>query len=120
MRTRSWVLGLVAVVAVVVPALSCSSTTPEDVATSPSAVAPSAVAPSAVTSSAVAPSDATSPAVTSPAQGAIVVHDGGPGEPFDHRLLGTNLPAWVGPARLADPAFVAATIASGATVIRMP
>ena len=50
----------------------------------------------------------------------VVVHDGGPGTPFDRRLLGTNLPAWVGPAQLADPAFVAATIASGATVIRMP
>ncbi len=50
----------------------------------------------------------------------VVVHDTGPGTPFDRRLLGTNLPAWVGPAQLTDPAFVAATVASGATVIRMP
>ena len=51
---------------------------------------------------------------------AVVVHDQQPGTPFDRRLLGTNLPAWVGPARLADPAFIAATVASGTTVIRMP
>ena len=50
----------------------------------------------------------------------VVVHEHQPGQPFDRRLLGTNLPAWVGPAQLADPGFVAATKASGATVIRMP
>ena len=50
----------------------------------------------------------------------VVVHDQQPGTAFDRRLLGTNLPAWVGRPLLVDPAFVAATVASGATVIRMP
>ncbi|MEO5900971.1 MAG: alpha-L-arabinofuranosidase, partial [Ilumatobacteraceae bacterium] len=43
-----------------------------------------------------------------------------PGTTFDRRLLGTNLPAWVGPGRLADPAFRAGVVSSGTTVIRMP
>jgi hypothetical protein len=40
--------------------------------------------------------------------------------PLDPRLLGTNVPAWVGPERLRDASFIDATIASGASVIRMP
>lgn len=88
MRTRGWVLGLLAVVAGIALVVAGSSSTPV--------------------------ADGPRPAA------AIVVHDGAAGTPFDHRLLGTNLPAWVGPARLADPAFVDATIASGATVVRMP
>ena len=39
---------------------------------------------------------------------------------FDRRLLGTNVPAWIGPERLADPGFRSETVASGATVLRMP
>ena len=42
------------------------------------------------------------------------------GRPFDRRLLGTNVPAWIGPARLADPEFVAATVDSGVSLLRMP
>jgi hypothetical protein len=42
------------------------------------------------------------------------------GGAFDRRLLGTNVPAWVGPDRLADPDFQQQYIASGATVVRMP
>jgi hypothetical protein len=40
--------------------------------------------------------------------------------PFDQRLLGTNVPAWLGPERLSDPEFVEATLESGTTLIRMP
>lgn len=43
-----------------------------------------------------------------------------PGSPIDRRVLGTNLPAWLGPAAVADPAFREAAIASGTTLIRMP
>lgn len=50
----------------------------------------------------------------------VAVHDTEAGIPFDRRLLGTNVPAWIGPARLADPAFTAGIVSSGATVIRMP
>ena len=39
---------------------------------------------------------------------------------FDRRLLGTNVPAWLGPERLGDPDFQSEAIASGATVFRMP
>ena len=40
--------------------------------------------------------------------------------PFDRRLLGTNVPAWIGPERLADPEFVTATVESGVSLLRMP
>ncbi len=40
--------------------------------------------------------------------------------PFDRRLLGTNLPAWLGPQRLRDPGFQQLAAESGATVMRMP
>ena len=40
--------------------------------------------------------------------------------PFDRRLLGTNVPAWIGPERLADPEFQAATKESGVSLLRMP
>lgn len=42
------------------------------------------------------------------------------GMPFDKRLLGSNLPAWLGPERLNDPRFQARTAASGLRVIRLP
>jgi hypothetical protein len=42
------------------------------------------------------------------------------GAPFDKRLLGSNLPAWLGPERLNDPRFQARTAASGVSVIRLP
>ena len=38
----------------------------------------------------------------------------------DQRVLGTNLPAWLGPTHMSDPVFRARTVASGVTVIRMP
>jgi hypothetical protein len=40
--------------------------------------------------------------------------------PFDRRLLGTNLPAWVGPERMTDPAFQAEAVATGTSLLRMP
>jgi hypothetical protein len=40
--------------------------------------------------------------------------------PFDRRVLGTNVPAWVRPEKLADPTFQQLAIASGASVVRMP
>jgi hypothetical protein len=55
-----------------------------------------------------------------PAPAAITVRTDEPARPFDRRLLGTNVPAWLGPATLEDPRFQALTIASGATVLRLP
>lgn len=43
-----------------------------------------------------------------------------PSQPFDRRLLGTNLPAWIGPDRLADPLFIEAAVESGTSLVRMP
>ena len=40
--------------------------------------------------------------------------------PLDRRLFGTNVPAWLGPDRLADPAFLASTAALGTTLLRFP
>jgi hypothetical protein len=40
--------------------------------------------------------------------------------PIDPRVFGSNLPTWLGPARLEDSTFRARTIASGLTVIRLP
>ena len=38
----------------------------------------------------------------------------------DPRLLGTNLAAWMGPAAMSNATFLARTLASGVTVVRMP
>ena len=50
----------------------------------------------------------------------ITVADSTPTRMFDRRLLGTNVPAWIGADRLADPEFRAATIGSGTSLLRMP
>ena len=50
----------------------------------------------------------------------IVVDVAAPTTTFDRRLLGTNVPAWLGPQRLADAEFQAATNESGASLVRMP
>lgn len=42
------------------------------------------------------------------------------GVPLPRELLGTNVPAWLGPATLEDPAFQEVTVASGASLLRMP
>ncbi|MEP4651652.1 MAG: alpha-L-arabinofuranosidase [Ilumatobacter sp.] len=50
----------------------------------------------------------------------ISVDVAGTPQPIDPHVLGTNLPAWIGPERLADDAFRAEIIASGTTMLRMP
>jgi alpha-L-arabinofuranosidase len=40
--------------------------------------------------------------------------------PLDRRLFGTNVPAWLGPDTLADPAFRAAIEGLGTTLLRFP
>lgn len=51
---------------------------------------------------------------------AITVRTDGRARPLEPRLLGTNVPAWLGPSTLEDPAFQALTAASGTTVLRLP
>jgi hypothetical protein len=96
------------VVAVVLAAGSCSSSHPLPASES---------APASGTAS--SPTAASAP---TRADGAvsISVDTTTPSGTFDRRLLGTNVPAWVGPEKLADPAFIASTVASGATLLRMP
>jgi hypothetical protein len=52
--------------------------------------------------------------------GRVVVHTDQPVAPFDHRLLGTNVPAWLLPQLVADEQFRALTVASGTTLLRLP
>ena len=52
--------------------------------------------------------------------GEIVIKTSAPSKPFDARLLGTNVPAWLGVERLGDADFQAKTVALGTTVVRMP
>jgi hypothetical protein len=54
------------------------------------------------------------------ADSADIVEVSGTSTPFDRRLLGTNVPAWLGPERLADAEFQAATKESGVSLLRMP
>ena len=75
-------------------------------------------APSGSDAEPAATAAATAPSDVAPDQ--VVVAAGRPGRPLDRRLLGTNVPAWIGPDRLADPAFREATVASGTTLLRMP
>lgn len=42
------------------------------------------------------------------------------GVPIDRRLLGTNLPAWLGAERLGDAEFQQRSVESGTTLLRMP
>ena len=53
------------------------------------------------------------------AAGEITIHADS-ARPLDRRLFGTNVPAWLGPDKLADPAFQAATTALGTTLLRFP
>jgi hypothetical protein len=53
-------------------------------------------------------------------QPALTVRNDLPGRPIDRRVLGTNLPAWLGPERLADPVVQRATVESGVSLLRMP
>ncbi len=60
------------------------------------------------------------PSATPPPDAQIVVRADGPARPFDQRLLGTNVAAWLGPELLANPEFQASTVALGTTLLRMP
>lgn len=50
----------------------------------------------------------------------LVISQASAGIDIDRRLLGTNLPAWLGPERLGDPELRRRTIESGTTMLRMP
>jgi len=50
----------------------------------------------------------------------VQIQASGPITPFDARMLGSNLPAWLGPSRLNDATFRARTAASGLKLLRMP
>ncbi|MBK7920425.1 MAG: alpha-L-arabinofuranosidase [Chloroflexi bacterium] len=41
-------------------------------------------------------------------------------QPFDQRLLGTNLPAWLGSGRSENSAFINRTVAAGVSLVRIP
>jgi hypothetical protein len=60
----------------------------------------------------------TSAAPPGPAK--IVVHSSQAIAPFDHRVLGTNVPAWLSPERVAGEEFRELTMASGTTLLRLP
>jgi hypothetical protein len=60
------------------------------------------------------------PSITDPVETDILIGIREPTIPFDRRLLGTNVPAWIGPEQLADPAFQTATKESGTSLLRMP
>jgi hypothetical protein len=72
--------------------------------------------PSAFTSSDVSPA----PTIVADGGVMIAVDTAAVSRPFDGRVLGTNVPAWIGVDRLADPAFRSATVDSGTTLLRMP
>ncbi len=55
-----------------------------------------------------------------PENAVVVVDAAAEGRLIDPRVFGVNVPAWVGPDRLANPALIDAVRASGATLIRMP
>ena len=85
----------------------------------------SATDASAAGASTASPADASAAAATSPtappsADGRIAIDVNGAASPFDRRLLGSNMPAWVGPAKLADASFQQRIKDLGTTVVRMP
>lgn len=55
-----------------------------------------------------------------PADGGLLVRDDLDGRPIDRRVLGTNVPAWLGPDLLSNPAFIGLVRTSGVTLLRMP
>ena len=99
---------------------ACSRTAPRlggDVGSAPPA--PTSALVQAPVAGTVAPVE--NPAVTTASSGpTIQIQTDGPARPFDRRLLGTNLPAWVGPDTLRDETFQARTTALGATLLRLP
>lgn len=63
---------------------------------------------------------ATVSAAISQAPAMITIQANGPITPVAARLRASNLPAWLGTARLSDATFRARTAASGLTLLRMP
>jgi len=59
-------------------------------------------------------------AVPLPVDGTIRINTSGAPITVDSRMRGSNLPAWLGASRFADPVFRARTVASGLTLLRMP
>ncbi len=57
------------------------------------------------------------PAISGPT---ITLEANGPPRPFDRRLLGTNVPAWLGPTKLTNQRLLDRTIALGTPLLRMP
>ena len=80
--------------------------------------------PSAQTTSNPAPTGAPNPAAATPLPApngpTITLAADGQTQPFDRRLLGTNVPAWPGPSLLTNPRFITRTIALGSPLLRMP
>lgn len=116
-RRGRWLLAVTTVIAA-----GCSSGTP---AGEPSATPATASEVETVEAEPVEPDTSVETADTdtdTDVESTIVatIHDDQPGTNFDRRLLGTNVPAWLGPDRLSDPAFHEAVINSGTTLLRMP
>ena len=111
-------IGWAAAVALVVAVTGCANDPlpPSSLASSVTSVAAAPDQPSAT--SPISSQDQRDPDPSDPTE--IVIAADAPGQVLDHRLLGTNLPAWVGPDRLVDPEFQRATIESGTTLLRMP
>lgn len=59
-------------------------------------------------------------APVSTANATIRIHALGAPQTFDARLLGSNLPLWLGPTRFANATVRARMIASGVTLLRIP
>ena len=80
--------------------------------------------PSTQTASSPAPTGAPNPAAATPlptpSGPTITLAADGQAQPFDRRLLGTNVPAWLGPDRLTNPRFITRSIALGSPLLRMP
>ncbi|ABY34704.1 MAG TPA: alpha-L-arabinofuranosidase [Chloroflexus aurantiacus] len=74
-------------------------------------------APTAVLPTTAAP---TLPAATSISNVPTIVIDPTTAQPFDRRLLGTNVPAWLSPYRLNDETFIQRTADLGLSLLRMP
>jgi hypothetical protein len=49
-----------------------------------------------------------------------VVQRNGATQPFNHQLLGVNVPAWLGSTRLSNPEVITRTVALGSPLLRLP
>jgi alpha-L-arabinofuranosidase len=50
----------------------------------------------------------------------IVIDLAAEAQPINPVILGTNVPAWLGPQRITNETFIARTLASGTTMLRIP